>query len=422
MTTRTETTVSARERALLRELATRVAEIAADPVMEERKRLWIKLNGLQAERPMIITETGGVMDEVIPLDTLTCESEWARGMERGLRNKIFYFEQIGDDTIMLPRVTYGHVVHGSGYGVEEVVHRGNDGAGHGSYVWDAPLKKLPEDLEKLHFRTFRYDAEATRREKERLEDVFGGILEVVNRSGFWWTQGLTWDAIRMIGLEGLMLAMYDQPEGLHALMAFLRDEHLQRLAWFENAGLLTLNNEDDYVGSGGCGYTDALPQPDYVPGAPARIKDLWGLSESQETVGVSPDLFAEFIFPYQLPIISRFGCSCYGCCEPIDSRWHIVKQIPNLRRVSVSPWSNPAKMAEYLGTNYIYSRKPNPSLISTEQWDEAVIRQELRETLSVTKGLNVELVMKDVHTLVNQPDRLGRWVRIAREVIDEVSG
>ncbi len=420
MTIETTPVISKRDIAILRDLARRVAEIAADPVMEERKRLVKKLNGLQAERPVIVTETSGVMDEVIPLNTLICRGEWARGMERGLRNKIYYFEQIGDDTIILPRVTYSHVVHDSGYGVTEVVHRGNDGAGHGSFNWEPPLKDLPEDLRQLHFRTFHYDPEATRRGKEQLEDLFGGILEVVNRGMYWWTQGLTWEAIRLIGLENLMLAMYDQPEGLHALMAFLRDDHLQRLDWFEQAGVLTLNNEDDYVGSGGLGYTDALPQADYRPGMPVRCKDLWGLSESQETVGVSPELFEEFIFPYQLPIISRFGLACYGCCEPVDSRWHVIKQIPNLRRVSVSPWSNPETMAHNLGKAYIYSRKPNPSLISTEEWDEEIIRNELRVTLAVTKGLNVELVMKDVHTLSNQPWRLGRWVQIAREVIDEV--
>lgn len=417
--TQTVPAVTATDTAILRELAKRVAEIAADPVMDARKQLITQLNGLHAERPVIIAEIQGVLDEVLPLAALTCEGEWARGMERWLRQKIFYYEQVGDDSFILPRVYYGHVVRDSGYGVHEVTHRGDDGAGHGSICWDAPLQNLPEDLQKLHVRTFQYDAEATQQGKMLLEETFGGILEVVNRSWFWWTQGLTWEAIRLIGLEGLMLAMYDQPEGLHALMAFLRDDHLQRLDWFEQAGLLTLNNEDDYVGSGGVGCTDALPQADYQPGAGVRIKDLWGLSESQETVGVSPELFAEFIFPYQLPLISRFGLACYGCCEPIDSRWHYVKQIPNLRRVSISPWSNPAKMAEHLGANYIFSRKPNPSLISTTEWDEAIIRRELRETLRVTRGMNVELVMKDVHTLAQQPWRMGRWVQIAREVIEE---
>ena len=70
------------------------------------------------------------------------------------------------------------------------------------------------------------------------------------------------------------------------------------------------------------------------PAARRASKTSGGLSESQETVGVSPELFEEFVFQYQLPIISRFGFACYGCCEPVDSRWHVIKKIPNLRRVS----------------------------------------------------------------------------------------
>jgi hypothetical protein len=214
--------------------------------------------------------------------------------------------------------------------------------------------------------------------------------------------------------------MYDQPDGLHELMAFLRDDHLNTLDWFEQNGLLTSNNEDDYISSGSRGYTDLLPQKDWASGTPARLKDMWALSESQETVGVSPELFNEFVFQYQLPVISKFGFACYGCCEPLDSRWHIIKQIPNLRRVSVSPWSNVRVMAENLGKNYVFSRKPNPSLVSTGKFDEDAIRQNLRETLEATKGLNVEIVLKDVHTVNNEPGRLCRWVGIARELIDEV--
>ena len=45
-------------------------------------------------------------------------------------------------------------------------------------------------------------------------------------------------------------------------------------------------------------------------------------------------MFAEFVLPYQLPILERFGLNCYGCCEPLDQRWSTLKQ---LRRASVSP-------------------------------------------------------------------------------------
>jgi len=110
-----------------------------------------------------------------------------------------------------------------------------------------------------------------------------------------------------------------------------------------------------------------------------------------------------------------------GCCEPVDKRWHIIKRIPNLARVSVSPWADEEFMAQELGSDYVYCRKPNPTLISTEHFDEDAIRADLRHTLTVARNCRVELVMKDVHTLNNQPWRLPRWVEIARQVADEIA-
>ena len=414
--------VSDSDRDVLCELGQRVAEIAADPIMAERRGGWKRLNGLQSDRPMILAETGGVWDEVVPLDSLQCHGDWARGVERGLRDRVFYYESVGDDMVIEPYVGWGWQTECSDYGVEVVNHQGDDGYGHGSRSWDAPITNIAEGLEKLQFRNFSVDREASLQDKALLEDVFDGVLEVWDRSFFWWTQGLTIEAIKLIGLQGLMMAMFDQPDDLHRLMAFLRDDQMNMLDWFEGEGLLSPANNDHYVCSGGRGYTDELPQVDYVPGQPGRLKDMWGLSESQETVGVSPEMFAEFIFPYQLPLISRFGLSGYGCCEPIHERFDIIKQIPNLRRISVSPWADQAKMVEQLGRDYVFSRKPNPTLISTGDFDEELIRRDLRETIEVTKGLNVEIVMKDVHILDGQPERLGRWSRIARETIDEVYG
>jgi len=76
-------------------------------------------------------------------------------------------------------------------------------------------------------------------------------------------------------------------------------------------------------------------------------------------------------------------------------------------------------MARECGAEIVYSRKPNPSLISTERFDEDAIRADLRRTLDVARGCRVELVMKDVHTLNNQPVRLARWVQLAREAVDD---
>ena len=71
---------------------------------------------------------------------------------------------------------------------------------------------------------------------------------------------MTWEAIKLIGLEGLMLSMYDNPDGLHRLMALLRDDFIHLLDWCERENLYTLNNENDYIGSGSIGYTTDLPR------------------------------------------------------------------------------------------------------------------------------------------------------------------
>ncbi len=406
---------------VLRNLLKRKAELSQLTVMKERRDLWTRLatwkngSGTQMTRPMILAETQGVLDELVPLSTLRCQEEWARQMERGLLELIFRVEQVKDDWVVEPWLEFGWFISTSSFGVERVLVRGNNEGKLGSYHWNAPIKDLDRDFDQLHIRKMSVDRQKTLAWKNLLEEHFGDILPVRLRANYWWTTGMTWEAINLIGLEGLMLALYDNPAGLHRLMAFLRDDFMHMLDWMEQENLLTLNNENDYIGSGSIGYTKDLPADGWHKDTPVRVQDLWGLSESQETVGVSPRLFEEFIFPYQQPVIERFGLSYYGCCEPVHSRIKIIKQLNNLRRVSVSPWCDQEMIARELGDEIIFCRKPNPALISTEAWDEESMRQDIHTTLRAANGCRLEFAMKDVHTLNNQPWRLGRWVQIARE-------
>jgi hypothetical protein len=195
-------------------------------------------------------------------------------------------------------------------------------------------------------------------------------------------------------------------------MAILRDGTLQLLESLEAEGLLSLNSDGTYVGSGGLGWSHELPQPDFA--GKMRMRDLWGFGESQETVGISPDMFAEFIFPYQLPLLERFGLNCYGCCEPLDKRWRVVQQVPRLRRVSVSAWADVATMAGQLGDRYIFSWKPSPTDLAMP-FDEERIRARLRHAFQLTRDCRVEAIMKDNNTIGGDPSRVVNWCRVARE-------
>jgi hypothetical protein len=226
---------------------------------------------------------------------------------------------------------------------------------------------------------------------------------------------LTWTAIKLVGLENLMLLMFDQPEGLHRLMAWLRDEQLNYITWAEREGLLTRNDgPSSGVGSGGIGYLGGES-----PNGPCRLSDLWGLAESQETVGVSPEMFAEFILPYQAPLMAKFRYTYYGCCEPMDKRVDLVAAaMPNLRAVSVAPMANVETMAAKLAGKYVFYRKPNPAHVCVG-FNEPAIRADIRRTLRAAADQPLALVMKDTHTVEGDLTRLPRWAKIAR---DEMAG
>ena len=429
----------ARDRRLLRDLAHRVREIAEEPVMEQRRQRWRRHNALQSDGPMVLCFPEGAWGEILPDSALQCQDPTWRGWERGLRSRIYWWEQINDDNTVEPWFDLGWKITVGDFGVDIPYHYGEN---RGSYVWDAPIKDLDRDLDRLHLRSPSVDRAGTAREADQAGELLGDILPVRIHSTPWWTVGLTWEAIKLVGLQNLMLCMYDQPKGLHRLMAFLRDDMMNYLTWCEREGLLSPNTGPaDYVGSGGVGYTDELQKrslegeapAEPIPSSAARrearpptasqsaravtLREMWGFAESQETVGVSEKMFAEFILPYQLPLLEKFGLNCYGCCEPVDLRADaILGHVPRLRRVSVAPLANQEKVARRLGRNYIFSRKPNPAHVCVG-FNETAIRDDLRETLRVAGDLQLELIMKDTHTVEHQPDRLGRWVRIAREEI-----
>ncbi len=412
--------ITSKDRRILRELAKLKRDRVESVENQQRREDWYRLDdSTQDSRPMLLAEFAGVNDVEKPFnpDALECESELARTIEQGFRWMFFIFDNLKDDHVFEPVINIPWKVKVSDFGVEVISHKVEIDGLMGAINWEPPIKDIDRDFDKLKHRSYSVDREATLREKAILEEVFDGILDIGIRCNYWWTLGMTGQAIKLIGMENLMMYMFDNPQGLHRLMAFLHDDILAYSKWLEDEGLLTLNNQDDYIGSGSLGYSRALPASGAPVGGPVRRKDQWALLESQETVGVGPDQFEEFVFPYQKDIAEYFGRIYYGCCEPVNTRWHVIEKLENLQRVSVSPWCDQAFMGEVLGRRYVFSRKPNPTLISTEVWDEDAIRADLQSTLKSATGCRLEIIMKDVHTLNNEPWRISRWVEIAREEI-----
>jgi hypothetical protein len=402
--------VSREDRAVLRRLAERLAELAARPAEARKRELWYAHNDLRTLQPVVLVDPENGWNELIPPEAILCTGGLARRWEMVLRKELCYGELLRDDRPLEAFFEVGYTYTDTEWGLPESY---TGGAAGQSYVWEGQIHG-PRDVEKIGTPRIEVDYPTTLETLALAGDVLGGILKVGLRGVWWWSIGMTYDLVRLVGLERMLYLMYDDPGMVHAIMARLRDGYSAKLDWLEANGLLSLNNNHAYVGSGGIGYTRDLPKGT-VETAGVRASDMWLLTESQETVGVSPGQFEEFVFQYQLPLQERFGLNCYGCCEPLETRWSVIRRIPRLRRVSVSPWADQRKMAEALGDGYVFSRKSPPPLLAVPRIDEEAVRADIRRTLDETRGCVVELIMKDNHTLGRNPDNLARWIQIARE-------
>ena len=402
------------DRRVLRELGRQVAETAALPIQAERARLWKALNQCRPERPMVLAQIGPIMPE----PDLQCEEPMCRQWEQALKWKLYRHEHIHDDYPCTDFLDIGCSVEVSDYGVKEAVIHGEID-GFGAYKVD-PVIKTPEDLEKLRPRRISVNHEATDGRVETAEDLLGDILHVRKQGETQCRNMLSRKLIHLRGFDQFLLDMYDNPDFLHKMMAFLRDEALREWEIYESEGMLSLNNGPDHIkGTGGLGHTDELPHQDFD--GQVRMQDMMCFGESQESVGVGPELFYEFVLQYQLPLMSRFGQVDYGCCEPQDGKFDLLfEHIPRLNSVSVLPWGDREEAAEKLADKYVYAYKPHPGVLELPEPDYETAEKELRETLEIAEGCCVSLTMKAVLT-VDTGDRAIHWADLAQRVVAEIA-
>lgn len=289
-----------------------------------------------------------------------------------------------------------------------------------AYSWVPTMKDMDDDeFEALDVENeipdpvVVVDEKATNAAYELAKEVFGDILEVKMRTWWFWSSHIALAYANFRGLDGLMYDFYDFPEKVHEIFAKLTNGYIKKLQYLEDNNLLYDNTDNTFVGSGGLGLTDSLN----ADPANIKLKNMWGLCEAQECGEISPEMFKEFIFPYHKQVAELFGLNCYACCEGIDTKWQWIKEIPNMRRISVSQWSDMAKMAEYLQSDFVYSYKANSAHVTLPHMNEDIIRNELRRMFEKTKAENnhVEVVLKDLHTISHKPEQVIRWVEIARE-------
>ncbi len=401
---------------IIRELASQVAEIAALPVQDEKRALWRKLNARKPDRPMVM------MDQVCwnEFETteelrLQCIDPECRGYEEQLRRTLYQWKHFRVDMVVDAFVRIPKAIHNSGFGVEvqeETVatYSTNGILGHKFHN----QFQAEEDLEKIGTPHITHDPDESKRRLAVAHELFDGLLEV-RLSGMEPYVSL-WDPISTwMGVENALYALIERPDFMHRLANRMTQGYLSMLDQLETQGLLC--EPQSLIHCTGA-FTDELPAPGYNPESP-RTKDIWMFGLAQMFSTVSPQMFKDFEVDYASRICSRFGMVYYGCCDPLDGKMKEVRIIPNVRKVSMSPWVNEERGAAEIGNDYVYSRKPSPAPLALEIFDPEGVRKSLLATRAVCEqhGCPLEYILKDISTVRYQPERLAQWATVAMQVV-----
>ncbi len=401
---------------IIRSLAGQVAEIAALPVQEQTRQLWRDLNALRPQRPMVMidqvcwNEMNGD-DEL----TLRCEDPHCRQYEQQLRQLLFQWHHFRVDMVVEPFIRVPKAIHSTGYGIgikEEraVTDPTNSVVGHRFFN----QLERDEDLDKLKTPQVSHDPAETARRLELAATLFGGLLEVRP-----WGHDpylSLWDPIsHWMGVEGALYGLIDRPEFMHELLRRFTAAMMSFLDQLEGQGLFS--GPQSLIHCTGA-WTDELPAEGYDPDRP-RAKDMWMFGLAQMLSTVSPEMFDEFEVRYASPVCARFGLVYYGCCDPLDGTMPPVRQIPNVRKISMSPWVEQARGAAEVGGDYVFSRKPSPALLAWDRFNANAVADDLRTTRDICRehGCPLELILKDISTVRYEPQRLFQWADTAMAVV-----
>lgn len=416
-----ELSISDKDRIYLRELAKKQLDISQLPIMKERTKLWYEHNDLKGDKPLIVMETDYFIDDLLP--KRVCESENARAIETELLTHIINHELVNDDKVIPSTFSINRQITHRDFNLDQSIHRALDSNGKDlGYSFVHPIKNLKKDFHKISNSVYSYDYEATDRHANFMQDILGDILniEIVNNS-ILWIMTFTARVVNLLGLERLMFSMIDYPEETHKLFDFMLLDTLEYMDWQEKNNLLVLDNNNTRSGPGTYGFTNDLPTDEYLKTGCITTKDVWGCMNSQESVGLSPQMYEEFVFPIYKKAAQRFGLIYYGCCEPVHEIWEsCLRKIDNLRKVSISPWCNEDFMGEVLrGGNVIYSRKPSPNFLGLGSLDEDAFTAHIKKTLQAGHGCSMELIFRDVYKLDGDKAKIGRAVNITRNLIEK---
>lgn len=408
--------ISQSDRQIFRSITKQYSEVAFLDIHKKTMEDWKKLNSLNPDRPMITIDQipwheMNVNDEL----TLKCEDTLLKSLEWNMRSELYKWKYFPCDMAFFPFLQVPKIYSDTGIGIEKETT--SDDKQHEDAQTHLYLDQLSDEaaLDKLHNPTILFDKNGTSLREELLNDLIGDIIPIKMSGVSIWAA--VWDMIVFWrGASPVLYDLIDRPEFVHVLMQKMMSIEMNTLDQYEEQNLL--EPEQALVHCAGA-YSYELPGKDYDP-SHVKAKNCWVSGAAQIFSEVSPAMHDEFEIEYLKPYYERFGLVNYGCCDPLHHKINIIKKIKNVRTISISPWADVEIAAQNMGSDYVMARKPNPSFVAMDTFDDKVITDDIKATLKscIAYKTPCEFVLKDITTVRNQPQRLTKWYDAVKTTIE----
>ncbi len=401
---------------IVRALAAEYAGFASLDVQAERVKRYRESNARRMPRPVVLIDEipWGEMDADGTL-ALQCQDALCRDMEWYFKSWLYRWKNLQGDLVLpagypVPK----HVIStGNGFTVKERTINATTGSDIKAHEYVDQLAN-EGDIEKFRLPTLTDDRAGTERHVAAAEEILGGVLPV-RLTGMAYGSA-PWDTISELrGVPNVLYDLSDRPAYMKRLVAKLAEIALHTLRQMEEQNLL----EPDplYLHcTPACTYD--LPPAD-MDASHVRAKDVWGRYAAQVFAAVSPAMHDEFDIPYAKQTMDGVGLLYYGCCEPLDNKIALLRQLPNLRKVSITPWADVDKAADRIGSDYVLSYKPNPASVAGASFDPEPVRKEISRVIAACRrnGTTCEFILKDISTVHNRPGNLVQWERTVMALV-----
>lgn len=410
------------DRKILRELAAHYAAAMQDDINIERKKLHKAVVDLKMIRPVVL------IDELpwneLNIDgelTLQCSDPYLRSVERHMRQTLYKWKHIQADMIIPPFIGVKKKIDSTGIGLE--IKEDLLSTDVENTIQSHSFHDQMEDedcLALLHRTKISYDEADTLRRYELLANTIGDLIPVEVVGDRWLFNTLWDDVAQLHGVENLLIDLMIRPEYMHNIAAKFTDIYLDKVRQYDELDLFEGNIDTVHSTTS---YTDDLPSKDF-DGSRYHAHDVWGRGAAQVFASVSPAQRREFDIEYMKKSMAPFGLVYYGCCEPLHNMIDMVAEIPNLRKISITPWADFDIAAESIGKKYVMAAKATPASVASAHFDEQDVRKELTHIIEVAykNGCAFDLVLKDISSVGRNPQNLVKWEQIAMELVRNYGG